>query len=46
MLENATLYFTDAIESMIIIAKDHAQEIVRNSDDNNDGKENRGNNIR
>ena len=40
ILENATLYFTNAIESMIIVAKNHAQEVVRNSNNNNDGKEN------
>ena len=40
ILEDATLYFTNAIESMIIVAKNHAQEVVRNSNNNNDGKEN------
>ena len=40
ILEDATLYFTSAIESMIIVAKNHAQEVVRNSNNNNDGKEN------
>lgn len=40
ILEDATLYFTNAIESMIIVAKNHAQEVVNNSNNNNDDKEN------
>lgn len=40
ILEDATLYFTNAIESMIIVAKNHAQEVVNNSNNNNDDEEN------
>lgn len=39
IFENSTLYFTDALESMIIVAKDHAQGIAR--DNNNKRNSNR-----